>query len=220
MTRERSKTFTLIELLVVIAIIAILAALLMPALSKTRAKGRAGSCRNNVKQFTQANIMYADDYQGWLPVDVDGYHYKLLRNYLNYPLSNGTPGATRQVAPGVFCPEVYFNPYYASSDGNVYYVWGDRNFLNSDYGGFLPKARNPSVKFMILEISRSTAGGNAATRYYRYKNNVFLHDKTMNIGFYDGHVEAFRDIQPYFYHLDTTTTAGNNAARPYWASDY
>ena len=62
------KSFTLIELLVVIAIIAILAAMLLPALSKARAKARAISCVNNMKQGTLSLIMYADDFEGYYPV--------------------------------------------------------------------------------------------------------------------------------------------------------
>ncbi|HBC85391.1 MAG TPA: hypothetical protein DCZ94_00400 [Lentisphaeria bacterium] len=63
------KTFTLIELLVVIAIVAILAALLLPALKNAKLQSTSVLCKSNLKQIAHWGVLYATDYDSVLPTD-------------------------------------------------------------------------------------------------------------------------------------------------------
>ncbi len=84
-TSAPRRGFTLIELLVVIAIIGILASLLLPALSRARAKARSSQCINNLRQMYFANTMYADENKGrYCPAAPDIADYSETGNLIRW----------------------------------------------------------------------------------------------------------------------------------------
>jgi prepilin-type N-terminal cleavage/methylation domain-containing protein/prepilin-type processing-associated H-X9-DG protein len=121
----KRKIFTLIELLVVVAIIAILAAMLLPALSKAQGKARIAKCQGNLKQLTYGFLTYGEDNDGQGPVNTmasGNYSYmhnsKTLSGYI-IPVDFAPASGIRFLNGVIVCPGLKKPVYSLSYAGEV-----------------------------------------------------------------------------------------------------
>jgi len=120
------RGFTLIELLVVIAIIAILAAMLLPALSSAKEKAKGIKCVNNLKQMDLAYIMYQQDFGK--AIEYNSINVLWMQTLISYQ---------SQVATIRLCPSAdTTNPTTSFGDAKAAWYWGSANNVQLDTGSY------------------------------------------------------------------------------------
>ena len=201
---RRCIRFTLIELLIVIAIIAILAALLLPALNKARARGRDVSCSGNLRQIALALQSYTNDNHGFVMAYTDySWNYRKWQTALMPYLYSGVKFSASSVdtfvvdgipRPIFRCPAQPQEPTYASLRSN----FGANTYVFSQTSGGCKqqvwRIKAPSRRMLVMdrqttpsETTNDTGISNCSQLGLRHGSN-----SGPNISFADGHQEMRR----------------------------
>lgn len=211
--RHEQQGFTLIELLVVIAIIAILSAILLPALGKARDTARRSVCAANLKQLGCGSLMYADDYNGYFPITTVAttpplYWPEAVAPYVKYEWADR---AKRYTASVFHCPDG--KPATQWTTTTLYqsrgYAFNKSATANNLFGtGCLRTLRSPSDTFLALDFAYAalvvgattyyqvegvvTSSGSASGFYVHNSGQTehiaYRHQEKLNCLFGDGHV--------------------------------
>jgi prepilin-type N-terminal cleavage/methylation domain-containing protein/prepilin-type processing-associated H-X9-DG protein len=206
--KVRPTGFTLIELLLVIAIIAILAAILLPALSKARARAEGIACLNNTRQLALAWQLYAEDHESFLPYNLgmtessSRTNLNWVNNVMTWDLSsdNTNPATITQASLG---------PYSSGAIG-TYHCPSDRVLSAAQSAaGWDHRIRSYSMNAMVGNAGNfSTTGVNVNNPSYRqfFKITQIPHPTEIFV-FLDEHPDSIDD--GYFLNKDVPATAGS-----------
>ena len=197
--------FTLIELLVVIAIIAILAAMLLPALNSVKEQGRSISCTGNLKTISQASAIYHADYKFYMDIWTHGNKSSsgptwdqtiFFATKIISALNENPPTRISSTSRGsLACPSLKW-PVYSEIDGanaTVVHSYHYNSTFAKNNGKGIDKMKRPSIAIMFGEsdagyhffAGRVDSGTDPAQLKNRHFRN--RHGRHANISFADGH---------------------------------
>jgi prepilin-type processing-associated H-X9-DG protein/prepilin-type N-terminal cleavage/methylation domain-containing protein len=210
--KPQKKSFTLIELLVVVAIIAVLVAILLPAIGQARESARALSCMNALREFGLANEFYANDSQEWyVPIRVPSGSIWAMNSLFRRNLGLADDGSI--YAPsGLICPDATLSlagmdshgrfPMTTSWGGNITGLnwWDTTLFLTFRRS----QMATPFEKLCIGDATDWWIHENMSDSYIGeispppYLTPAYRHRGGLNIAFYDGHADTLKKEKAAF----------------------